>query len=121
MEATINIIAPIFGLILCGYLVAKTPILDKSAVTGINNFVFFVAIPCLLFRSIAKGVSLDVLDPAIDFAYFGGCILLFIVSMIFAKSAFGLSLVERAVFAMGAIFSNTVMLGIPLIYMAFGR
>jgi len=120
VEATINIIAPIFGLILCGYLVAKSPILDKPAIIGINNFVFYVAIPCLLFRSMAKGVSLEVLDPQIDFAYFGGCLLLFFASMLLAKSVFRLSLVEQAVFAMGTIFSNTVMLGIPLVYMAFG-
>lgn len=120
MEATINIIAPIFGLILCGYLVAKSPILDKAAIVGINNFVYYVAIPCLLFRSMAKGVSLDVLDPQIDFAYFGGCFLLFVVAMFGGKFIFRLSLVEQAVFAMGTIFSNTVMLGIPLIYMAYG-
>jgi malonate transporter and related proteins len=120
VEATINIIAPIFGLILCGFLVAKSPILDKPAIVGINNFVFFVAIPCLLFRSMAKGVSLEVLDPQIDFAYFGGSILLFVAAMFLSKRVFGLSLVEQAVFAMGSIFSNTVMLGIPLVYMAFG-
>ncbi len=120
MEATINIIAPIFGLILCGYLVAKTPILTKAGIVDINNFVFYVAIPCLLFRSMAKGVSLDILDPQIDFAYFGSTLLVFFPAMLLAKHVFKLRLVEQALFAMGSIFGNTVTLGIPLVYMVYG-
>ena len=120
VEATLNIIVPVFGLIVCGYLVAKTPILSRGGVIGINNFVFYVAIPALLFRSVARGLAQTDLDPQIIVAYFGGGFLLFAFAMGAARVVFGRPLVEQAVFAMAAVFGNTVMLGLPLILMAFG-
>ncbi len=121
MEATINIIAPVFGLIFCGYLLAKTPLIDRRGVDGLNNFVFFVAIPCLLFRAMAQGISLEKIGLGIVFLYFGTCLVLFALCMILARIWFGRPLVEQAIFAMCAVYSNTVMIGIPVIYMMFGN
>ena len=41
---------PFFALVLCGYLAARSGILPQPAIPGLNAFVLFFALPCMLFR-----------------------------------------------------------------------
>ncbi len=70
MDATLPIILPVFGLILLGYAMGKTPLITKAGVTGINNFVFYCAIPAFLFRTMSKLENLENADPIIFLAYY---------------------------------------------------
>ena len=38
MQATIDIVLPVFGLTLCGWLVGKSPLLTSEGIRGINNY-----------------------------------------------------------------------------------
>src|SRR5215469_14187814 len=110
-----------FGLMLCGYLAAWRRLFSGEAVRGISGFVFYFAIPCLLFRGISGGTALGPRELAIVYAYFAGSLLLFGASMLAGRWLFRLSLQELAVLAFTTTFSNTVLLGIPLVYAAFGE
>jgi malonate transporter len=121
MQAVIEVVVPVFGLIACGYLLARTPLLSAEGLRGLTNFVFYVAIPALLFRTLGRGLPGDTLDLSIIYAYFGGCAVLYALTMAVGRFAFGIGFVEQALFGMGAVFSNTVMLGIPLVFTAFGE
>jgi len=121
METTLNIILPVFGLVICGYLVGLTKILNEEGIDGLTNFVFYVAIPVLMFRSILNSEFPDLEDMGILTAYFGGCYLTFLIALVFGKTAFRLPLKELAIFGMGSMYGNTVMLGLPLIYAIYGE
>ncbi|HZS82790.1 MAG TPA: AEC family transporter [Stellaceae bacterium] len=121
MTAAFDIVLPMFALMLCGYGAARSRLFGADAVKGIANFVFFFAIPALLFRGISRAAVAGDAEFAIVFAYFAGCLLLFAASMAVGRLAFGLALREQAVMGFTATFSNTVLLGIPLIYAAFGE
>jgi malonate transporter len=121
METTLEIILPIFGLVICGYLVGKTSILDEPGINGLTNFVFYVAIPILMFRSILISEFPGIEDMGILLAYYGGCYLVFIVALICGVVFFRLPLDQLAIFGMGSMYSNTVMLGIPLVYAVYGE
>lgn len=121
MDATLPIILPVFGLILLGYIMGKTPLITKSGVTGINNFVFYCAIPALLFRTMSKLENLQNADPTIFLAYYLPVFLLFGVTWLMARHVFHLPAQERAMMAMGASFSNTVLLGLALVSFAYGE
>ncbi len=41
---------PFFALVLCGYLAARRAVLPLSAIPGLNTFVLYFALPCMLFR-----------------------------------------------------------------------
>ena len=41
---------PFFALVLCGYLAARGGVLPQPAIPGLNAFVLFFALPCLLYR-----------------------------------------------------------------------
>ncbi len=121
MQATIDIVLPVFGLTLCGWLVGKSPLLSSEGIRGINNFVFYVAIPALLFRSMSTLTVPETLDGAIIVAYFLSCGLVFTAALVLGHKGLALKLDEAAIFGMGGIFGNQVMFGVPLILLAFGE
>ncbi len=121
METTLNIVLPVFGLVLCGYLVGQTKILNEAGIDGLTNFVFYVAIPVLMFRSVLKSDFPDVEDMEVLYAYYGGCYLTFIIALLIGKTVFRLPLDQLAIFGMGSMYGNTVMLGLPIVYAVYGE
>lgn len=120
MTVIFNIIAPVFALILVGYGVARTPKWNPDATRYFNNFVFYVALPTLLFGKLASGRAFDGVEPLIAVAYFGGALIAMILIIVFSRLVFRLPGDELALLGMGSGFSNTVLLGLPLIVLTFG-
>jgi predicted permease len=119
MQSIFETVLPIFGLVLCGYLVGRRGSMSEEAIKGLNTFVFNFAIPALLFRAMARGVG--PIDFAIVGAYFSTVLVTFVLALALARLAFRSGAAERALFGMGSVFSNTVMLAIPLIFTALGE
>lgn len=102
-------------LIALGHFVGRRRWVGPTAVKDLSNLVFLVLSPALLFRTMSQA-RLDDLSPRPLLAYFGAAILLF-AAMLVAR---GFSR-RTAVLALAATFSNTVMIGVPLITLAFGQ
>lgn len=120
MQTVLDIVLPVFGLILAGYGVARTPLLDEAGIKGLNNFVFYVAIPVLLFRSMSQLSIPDTADPLMPVAYFTAVAIVFAGGLVIARSIFELPLDQAAMMAMGCTYSNLLLLGLPLAFLAFG-
>lgn len=120
MSAIANIILPVFALILLGWFVAKTPVWHKDATGHFNRFVFWVALPAMLFGKLAAGGAFAGVEPLIAAAYFGGSFLTMFAAVLFARTVLRLPGEEATLLGMGASFSNTVLLGLPLIVLALG-
>jgi hypothetical protein len=112
-------VLPIFGLVLCGYVVGRKGWMSEEAIKGLNTFVFYFAIPALLFRATARG--LGPIDFSIVGAYFCAVLVTFALALGISRVLFRTGAAERALFGMGAVFSNTVLLAIPLIFTALGE
>ncbi|MDP6565060.1 MAG: AEC family transporter [Alphaproteobacteria bacterium] len=121
MQIVIEIVAPVFGLIACGYILARTPILTVNGARGLSAFVYYVAIPALLFRTMARGTAFGDVDFAIVYAYYAGATAVYALAMLIGRLVFRRSFAEMALMGLGGVFGNTVMLGIPLIFTAFGE
>jgi predicted permease len=119
MGVVLETVLPVFGLLLTGYLFARTRWLEPSGTRGISVFVFNVAIPALLFRSIA-GESPPASGLHVVYAYFSATLLLFAATLPLARFRFGYPLQLQSMVAVTATFGNSVQLGIPLIFTAFG-
>jgi len=118
MIGLFGIVAPVFALIGMGAAAVRLRLLDAAAVKGMSDFVFYLAMPSLLFHSMVTAPPLRLLDVAGSFI--AGAFLLFLVAVLLSRLAFRARLAAASVFALNAVFGNTVMLGVPIIDSAFG-
>ena len=103
-----------------GYLLARVPGWRRSWTAWASRFVFALALPALLFQLLSQVASMPHTDPRLLLAYFGGCLLVFAFGRVVARGVFGLDGAGQSVFAMGGVFSNNVLLGVPIAKSALG-
>lgn len=113
--------APLFLLVFFGYGLTRWAGWPRPVADALTRFVFSVAIPAFLFRLMSDFSRLPAVDARLLIAYFGGCLLVFVVGRLFAQRAFGMDGVSQSVFGLGGIFANNVLLGLPLARMALGE
>lgn len=121
--ATVLIVAPVFALIAAGYAAVLFRFVSEGAHKGISEFAFSIAIPALLFRTIVVSEFPDVSPWRMWGAYYGALAVTWIAAL-----AISALLRERredredgVVFAIGSVYGNIVMLGIPLVLSALGN
>lgn len=113
--------APLFALVLLGYVLSRYGRWSREASAALSKFVFAIALPALLFRLMTGLAALPPVDARLLIAYFGGCLFVFAGGRLWARYGFGLDGVGQSVFALGGIFSNNVLLGVPLAKVALGE
>ncbi|HTH39214.1 MAG TPA: AEC family transporter [Rhodocyclaceae bacterium] len=113
--------APLFVLILAGYLLARFCHWSKEGIDALSRFVFTMALPALLFHLMSDLSRLPPVDSRLLAAFFGGCFITFVIGRLAGWKLFGLDGVSQSVFALGGIFSNNVLLGIPLARATLGE
>jgi predicted permease len=121
--ATVLIVAPVFALIAAGYASVLFRFVSEGAHKGISEFAFSIAIPALLFRTIVVSEFPDVSPWRMWGAYYGALALIWIAALMISAV-----MRERredredgVVFAIGSVYGNIVMLGIPLVLSALGN
>ena len=119
MQDILAVTVPFFALVLCGYLAARQHILPEAAIPGLNAFVLYFALPCLLFRFGMNTPWFDLLNPAVLTVYVG-CALLIVFFTIALTLGPALKLKDAAFGALVAAFPNTGFMGVPLLVALFG-
>ncbi|HEY6896867.1 MAG TPA: AEC family transporter [Rhodocyclaceae bacterium] len=112
---------PLFALVFVGYALMHWGHWPKTISEGLSRFVFSVALPALLFRLMADRSKLPPVDARLLLAFFGGCLIVFVIGRIVGARLFRLDGVAGSVFALGGIFSNNVLLGVPLAKVTLGE
>ena len=120
MQSIINIVLPVFAIILAGYLTGRLKLLGEGSGDVLQRFVFYIAMPVLLFYTMARVEVAEILNWPYLGAYLGGQTITFILALIVAKFILKKQLAESALSSMAGIFGNTGYMGIPLIMAAFG-
>lgn len=121
MASVLEIVTPVFGIVLIGWLAARAGVFGKGAIDGIVDFVFTIAIPLLLFRTLATAGLPEDIPWNVLFAYYLGTYVVFAVGMLAAGIVFRKTLSEQGAFAGSGCFSNLVLLGIPIVFAVFGE
>ena len=118
MLSVLLITFPFLALVLCGYLAARGGILPQPAIPGLNAFVLYFALPCMLYRFGASTPIGQLLDPAVAGVYLlcalvmvGGTVALTLRRQGWNDAAFG---------ALVAAFPNTGFMGVPLLVALLG-
>lgn len=110
---------PFFALVLCGYLAARTGVLPQPAIPGLNAFVLYFALPCMLYRFGAQTPIAQLLDPVVASVY-TLCALLMVGGAVLATRGPRTSWNDAAFGALVAAFPNTGFMGVPLLVALLG-
>lgn len=120
MQTILNVVVPIFALIGAGFLVARTGLLAVSVGDALSAFVFVIAVPSLLFRTMATATFAGANPLFLWFAYFVAAAVTWSLSSILARRVFRSDRRNAVIAGISASFSNTVFVAIPAIDRAYG-
>lgn len=112
--------APLFALILAGWLLMRYARWPTAMADHLTTFVFSVGLPAMLFRMMSDLSRLPPVDTRLLAAFFGSCLIVFGLGRLVAWKLFRLDGTSQSVFGVGCIFSNNIMLGLPLAKAALG-
>lgn len=121
MSETLIIVASIFGLIGLGYVAARTGLLSHAVGEKLADFVFTLAIPLLIFNTLARADLHGISPWRIWAAYFVPFALVWAVSHLMVVHVFGREGRAGIVAGGSAAYANSVLIGIPLIQTALGE
>jgi malonate transporter and related proteins len=118
--AIVNVIVPVFILVLAGYLAAHFGVLRTGDVEGLSRFVFNIALPVLLFESVATITLPEEMDWIFLFAYYLVVVVIYGLGMWLSRRWFSAPPPEQSIFGMGASYSNLMLVGLPVISAGLG-
>jgi len=119
MQAILAVTVPFFALVLCGWLAARRGVLPESAVPGLNAYVLYFALPCLLMRFGMNTPVLELLNPFVLLVYLL-CALLVVFFTIAVSLNATVGLKDASFGALVAAFPNTGFMGVPLLVALLG-
>jgi predicted permease len=111
---------PFFALVLCGYLAARRGILPQPAIPGLNAFVLYFALPCMLYRFGASTPIGQLLDPAVAGVYLL-CALIMVAGTVALTRRGRIGWNDASFGALVAAFPNTGFMGVPLLIALLGK
>jgi malonate transporter and related proteins len=119
MQAILAVTVPFFALVLCGYLAARQHVLPESAIPGLNAFVLYFALPCLLFRFGTNTPLAQLLNPVVLAVYLASALAIVAFTIAVTLSA-AVPMKDAAFGALVAAFPNTGFMGVPLLVALLG-
>ena len=120
MLLSLQAILPLFLMIALGYL-AKRTVFDIKMLPGLNQFVYFLAVPALLFNAASKESIENLINlPSIG-AFLLGVLLTAIVAVLGCRFLFSVKGQEELVLrGLNSVFANYAYMGIPLTFGIIG-
>ncbi|MEM5583541.1 AEC family transporter [Roseibium sp. AS2] len=118
---TLSIVAPVFILIGIGYALAQFRVLKQDASEALGQFVFVVAIPVLLFRTLIGADLSSGVPLALWASYFLGVGIAWVLGALIIRKGFGRDARAGAIGGISAAFANGIMVGLPLISAVYGE
>jgi predicted permease len=120
MQALLDVILPVFAVIGFGYLAVWRGWFSDAHVDGLMTFTQRFAIPCLLFVAIARLDLEQSFDWRLLLSFYTGAFSGFCLGLLGARLIFGRTWEEAVVIGFCCLFSNSVLLGLPLTERAYG-
>ena len=120
MQALLDVILPVFLLIAFGYLAVWRRWFSDAGVDGLARFTQSFAIPCLLFSAIS---TLDLganFNFPLLFAFYAGATISFFLGIFGARIIFRRDWTDCVAIGFVCLYSNSILLGIPITERAYG-
>ena len=116
----LNVILPIFALLALGYGAVRLRLFPNEGVRGLIVFVNNFAAPCLLFRAMLNSDFSTTFNWGVIVPFYVGGVAVFIIGILLSAKLFRNKPGEAVASGFSAMFTNTVLVGIPVVQRAYG-
>lgn len=120
MVAILNIVLPVFVLILAGFAFRRLNILSASACAELNRFVVYLALPALTIDIMVNSTWTEIYQPGFLWAFELAVAIIFAAVLAFRWWQTR-SLVDSTLECTAASYANTGYIGLPLCALTFGQ
>ncbi|MCV3272729.1 AEC family transporter [Roseobacter sinensis] len=120
MQTLLDVILPVFLVIGFGYVAVWRGLFSDAGIDGLMRFTQNFAIPCLLFQAIAKIDLGSSFDPALLGSFYAGAAICFAAGLVGARVFFDRDWEDCVAIGFCCLFSNSVLLGLPITERAYG-
>ncbi|KRA42016.1 AEC family transporter [Devosia sp. Root635] len=120
MLAILIVIAPIFALMALGYSAVRLRLFPADGIKSLIAFVNNFATPCLLFHSLLTSDFRAAFNISIIGPYYLGALICFVLGIVVALKLFGNRPGEAVSVGFSGMFTNTVLVGLPIMTRAYG-
>lgn len=120
MLSLITIVAPVFAIILCGFIARRWDSIGAAAVSELNKFVVYLALPALLFDVMANASWHDLYQPGFVAAFGLACGAVFFAT-VGISLLIGRPLASAGIDGLLGSYANTAYMGFPLFLTLYGQ
>ena len=114
------IVLPVFVIVGLGWLASKLKLITDPGIDVLLKFCTGIAIPCLLFSGVARLDLADTFKGSLLVSFYAGALISFAVGFVGARVIFKRRPGEAVAVGFCALFSNSLLLGIPVTERAYG-
>jgi predicted permease len=116
-----NLVLPVFAIIVTGWLAGWLGYISRSLADGLVHFAYNVAMPALLFVTIAQESARSFLEWRFLLAFGGGSILCFLLVFLAVRLGFGRGTASSTMYGMAAAMTNTGFVALPILHSIYGQ
>ncbi|MEL0436051.1 AEC family transporter [Phycobacter sp. K97] len=120
LQSLIDVILPVFLVVAAGYAATRQGYFTQGHIEGLMKFTQSFAIPCLLFHAIANLDLSSSFDPILLISFYTGAGICFVIGLFGARLIFNRDWEDSVAIGFCCLFSNSVLLGLPITERAFG-
>jgi hypothetical protein len=120
MQVVVNVALPVFAIMLAGFLAGRFRLLGEDGATTLNTFVYWFALPPVLFLAMARVPFGMIFDWPFLLTFILGMAATAALALVVARLAFPNSFAGTTLHVLTATFANTGYMGIPLTLAAYG-
>ncbi len=120
MSALLDVILPVFLVIGFGYVMARAKWVDGATIDGVMRYAQNFAAPCLLFKSVAELDLTLAYNPGLMLSFYLAAFSGFAAGFAGARYFFNRPLPDCVAIGFACLFSNSLLLGVPITERAYG-
>jgi malonate transporter len=117
----VDLVLPVFAVIVTGWLAGQLGYIARSLADGLVHFAYNVAMPALLFVTVAQEPARHLLVWRFLLAFGGGSILCFALVLMAVRVGWGRDLRSGTMFGMSAAMTNTGFVALPILHAVYGQ
>src|SRR5438477_2609618 len=117
----VDLVLPVFAVIVTGWLAGQLGYISRSLADGLVHFAYNVAMPALLFVTVAQEPARNLLEWRFLLAFGGGSLLCFVLVFMAVRIAWTRDLGSSTMYGMSAAMTNTGFVALPIPHAIYGQ